>query len=98
MEEMYKTSKCMRYNLLLSFCLYKSDYMLLEITINSLFFFVINFFLNLLFLKNLSGIPSECRTVWIQIRPDVLSGLIQIQTVCKGYQQMIKIATSGGKS
>ena len=24
---------------------------------------------------------------WIQIRPDVLSGLIWIQTVCKGYQQ-----------
>ena len=25
---------------------------------------------------NLSGIPSECQTVWTQIRPDVLSGLI----------------------
>ena len=24
----------------------------------------------------------------IQIRPDILSGLIWIQTVCKGYQQM----------
>ena len=27
--------------------------------------------------------PSECKKVWIQIRPDVLSGLIWVQTVCK---------------
>ena len=32
------------------------------------------------------------QTVWIQIRPDVLSGLIGIQTVCKGYQQATKVA------
>ena len=38
--------------------------------------------------KNLSGISSEHQTVWIQIRPDVLLGLIWIQTVCKSYQQM----------
>ena len=25
-------------------------------------------------------------TVWIQNRPDILSGLIWVQTVCKGYQ------------
>ena len=31
--------------------------------------------------------PSECQTVWIQIRPDVLSGLILVQTVTKEYQQ-----------
>ena len=41
-----------------------------------------------LFRKTLSGIPSECQIVLIQIRPDVLSGLIWVQTVCKGYQQM----------
>ena len=35
----------------------------------------------------LSGIPSECQTVWIKIRPDIMSGLIEVQTVCKGYQQ-----------
>ena len=35
----------------------------------------------------LSGIPSEYQTGWIQIRPDILSGLIWVQTVCKGYQQ-----------
>ena len=28
-----------------------------------------------------------CQTVWIQIRSDVLSGMIWVQTVCKGYQQ-----------
>ena len=30
---------------------------------------------------------SERQADWIQIRPDVLSGLIWFQTVCKGYQQ-----------
>ena len=52
------------------------------------------FFLNPLFQKNLSGIPSECQTVWIQIWPDVLSGLIWVRTVYKAYQQMTKVATS----
>ena len=33
--------------------------------------------------------------VWNQIRPDILSGLIWDQTVCKGYQQTTKAATSG---
>ena len=41
------------------------------------FFFKINFFQ-----KILSGIQSECQTVLIQIRPDILSGLIWVQTVC----------------
>ena len=31
------------------------------------------------------------------MRPDILSGLILVQTVCKGYQQTTKVATSGGK-
>ena len=30
--------------------------------------------------------PSECQTVWIQIRPDFMLGLIWVQTVCKSYQ------------
>ena len=30
---------------------------------------------------------TECQTVWFEIRPDILSGLIWVQTVCKGYQQ-----------
>ena len=42
-------------------------------------FFKINFFE-----KILSGIPSECQTVWIQIRPNI-SGLIWVQSVCKSY-------------
>ena len=46
-----------------------------------------DFFQNQLFLKILSGVPSECQTVWILIRPNFLSGLILVQTVCKGYQQ-----------
>ena len=37
--------------------------------------------------KNLSGTPSESQTVWIPMRPDVLSSLILLQTVCKDYQQ-----------
>ena len=36
----------------------------------------------------LLGIPSECQTGRIQIKPKVLSDLIWVQSVCKGYQQM----------
>ena len=43
---------------------------------------------NYFFGKILSGIPLECETVWIQIRPDKMSGLIWVQTVCEGYHQM----------
>ena len=39
--------------------------------------------------KNLSGIRSECQTVWIQISNEVLLGMIWVQTVCKSYQQTI---------
>ena len=46
-------------------------------------------FQNQLFQKILSGIPPECQTAWIQIRPNMMSGLIWVQTVCKGYQQTI---------
>ena len=42
-------------------------------------FFKINFFEN--FFKET---PSECQTVWIQIRADILMGLFWVQTVCKG--------------
>ena len=42
---------------------------------------------NQVFRKILSGIASECQTNWIQIRPYVLSGLIWVQSVCKGYEQ-----------
>ena len=33
--------------------------------------------------KFISSFPSECQTVWIQIRPDVLLGLICVETVRK---------------
>ena len=45
-------------------------------------FFKINFLK-----KILSGISSECHTVWTLITPDDSSGLIWVQTVCQGYQQ-----------
>ena len=51
------------------------------------------FFQNQLFGKIISGISSECQTVWILIRPDILSGLILVQTVCKGYQQTTLVGT-----
>ena len=43
-----------------------------------LIFFKINFFE-----KKISGIPSDCQTVWIQIRPDRMSGLICVQLFAK---------------
>ena len=43
------------------------------------------------------SIPSGCQTVWIQIRPNILAGLIWVQTVCKGYQQTTKVAPSRQK-
>ena len=30
----------------------------------------------------------QCQKIWIQIRQDVLSGLIWVQAVCKSYQQI----------
>ena len=47
-----------------------------------------DFFEKKTFQKILSGIPSECKTICIQIRPNILSGLIWVQTVCRSYQQM----------
>ena len=47
-----------------------------------------DFFQNHIFGKILSGIPSECQTDWFQIRPDIFSGLIWVQSVSKGYEQM----------
>ena len=47
-------------------------------------------FFKLTFSKKSFRDPSECQTVWIQIRPDNT----WIQTVCRGYQQTT-VATSG---
>ena len=35
-----------------------------------------------------------CQTVWTQIRTNTQSVLICVQTVCKVYQQMTKVAAS----
>ena len=45
-------------------------------------------FQNYFFHKILSGTLSECQMVWIQIWTNILSVLIWVQTVWKGYQQM----------
>ena len=42
------------------------------------------------------SIPSGCQTVWIQIMPCILLGLIWVQTVCKGYQQTTKCLAGSG--
>ena len=44
------------------------------------------FFQNQLFRKILSGIQSECQTVWIQTRPDILSGLIKMSGLITSRQ------------
>ena len=49
---------------------------------------------NYFFFQNIhSGTLSDCQMVWIQIRIVIMSFLIWVQTVCKGYQQTEKIAT-----
>ena len=47
-----------------------------------------DFFPKLFFSINSFRNTIECQTVWIQIRPGFRLGLIWVQTVCKGYQQM----------
>ena len=41
------------------------------------------------------SLPSRSQTIWIQIRPDIMSGLILVQTVCKSLQQTTKVAPAG---
>ena len=58
-----------------------------------------DFFQNYLFQTNLSETLSECQTGSDQNRhsvdPDlILSALIWVQTVCKTYQPMTKVASS----
>ena len=51
------------------------------------------FFKITFFQKILSGTVSGCQMVLIQIRTDILSVLIWVQTVLTGYWQMTKVAT-----
>ena len=44
----------------------------------------------MIFLLFADFFQSVCQTVWIQIRSDILSGLIWVQIVCKDHQQMTK--------
>ena len=37
---------------------------------------------------------QSVKTVWTHIRPNKMSGLVWVQTVCRVYQQTIKVATS----
>ena len=46
-----------------------------------------DFFQNQHFKKFLSGIPTECQTVWIPGQARRLVGPAWVETVCKGYQQ-----------
>ena len=57
--------------------------------LSSTIFFKVNFFQMLL-----SGTLSECQLVLIQIKTDVLSVLIWVQIVFKGYRQTTKVAAS----
>ena len=41
------------------------------------------FFYNILFQNILSGTPSECQTLWIQVKANVKSGLIWVQLFAK---------------
>ena len=55
---------------------------------------LLTFFNINIFKKFSSRTLSECQTVWIQIRTDILSVLIWIQNVSKGYQQTTIVTTS----
>ena len=44
------------------------------------------------FQEILTGTLSDCQMVLIQIRTDSMSVRVWVQTVCKGYQQTIKVA------
>ena len=47
---------------------------------------LLNFF-NVNFSEKFFQEYHECQTIWNLIRPDKMSGLIWVQSVCKGYQQ-----------
>ena len=46
-----------------------------------------NYFFKISFLGGKNQEYHHCQTVWIQINPGVLSRLIWVQNVSKGYQQ-----------
>ena len=60
-----------------------------------LFLLSAHFFQNYFFQKIISGPLFECQMVKVHIRTAVLTLLILVQSVCKGYQQTTtKVAAS----
>ena len=58
------------------------------------YFRLLTFFKTKFIELNHQGPPSECQTVWIQIKTDILLVFIWVQTVCKkGYWQTTKLST-----
>ena len=53
-----------------------------------------SFFFRINIIRKNSFRNTLCQMVWIQIRTNVLLGLIWVQTVCKGYLQLAKISAS----
>ena len=58
---------------------------------------LLTFFQIHLFQKLLTGIPLECQTVRIQIRPDTLPGQICVSCLKKKNQQTTKDISLAGK-
>ena len=58
-----------------------------------LFFLSADLFQNYFFKKFFQE-HYQSQAVWIQIKTDILSVLIWVQTVCKGYQLMTKATAS----
>ena len=52
-----------------------------------------DFFQNQLFFKNSFSNSIRVSISLIQIRPDILPGLIWVQTICKGHQQTTLVGT-----
>ena len=51
-------------------------------------FFLLFCFLKINVFNKFFQVPSECHIIWIQIKLDILKGLIWVQNAYKGYQQM----------
>ena len=69
---------------------YYTCFLLFFLFISKSFFFSENYFKNAITISEKQFV-NQCKTVWIQIRPDILFGLIWLQFVCKGYQQMTPV-------
>ena len=85
----FKNSYLQKSVILISFWIYKYC-----------FFFILSHFYHCAIFYSgcwIFSMPYGCQTVWIQIRPNILLGLIWIQTVCKGYKQTTNGAPSGQK-